>query len=139
MSTQLLNFYTIFLEGKKTICLIILSSYHLASETEAFFSDRHFCMWQNFFSSVFCYRNFFLWYKFDSLVATWTKTCFCDGNLFSELTFSLTEFFCLTETCFCKINLFFILSKVCFCHGILSVTLAWFCDRNLFCQKYNYF
>ena len=111
---------------KKALCLYILGSYQLA-----FFCDRNFCRWQKTFSVT---ETFFLWQQCVSLTKTWTlvsvmETCFLKEN------FTLTEIcvskklVSVTLTFFCEGNLF--LSR--------KVTIIWFCDRNLFCQNYPFF
>ena len=92
-----------------------------ASVTEASFSDRNFCLWQNKFFD----RNFFflLWPKYISLTETRTelvsvmRTCILKEKIFS------IRIFCLTETCVCDMNLFslkeiFFLSQIFFCCSI---------------------
>ena len=108
-------FLTHFPLGKKTLCLYKLSSYQLASVTEAIL------LWQKLFVCdriFFCVRNFFLWQKCVSLKETWTETCFYDGNWFSEGIFSLTDIFSDTSlflgqffSSFCAV-IFFLL-KMC--------------------------
>ena len=70
-------------------------------------------------------RIYFLWQKCVSLTETWTETCFCEGNVFSEGIFFSDRHLCLTKTCFCDIN-FFSVTEFCFCHR------KFFCCSNLF-------
>ena len=106
MSTKFYIFFTNF-----PLCLNILSSYQLASFKEDFFSNNKFCLllnffllWQKHFSLQIFF--FFLWHKRVSLTETWTKTCFCDGNLFSKGNCFSDRNFCLKETSFYDINFF---------------------------------
>ena len=134
----------IFLSVKKALCLDILSSYYLASVTEALFSDRNLCVWQN----KFCDKNFFLSQKL--FLSSMTKTCFSDRsrdrNLFlwwklvPEGNFFFRRFFCLTVTCFLWRDIF--LSKKVFYTQICNLKFDycrcfWYIFYLTFCIHQN--
>ena len=146
---KLFNCSNIFLEGKKTLCLVILSSYQLASVTEAFFCDRNFCLWQNCFSVIivfFCDRTFFsviemcfsgknfdrklfLWWKFVlwRTFFLWQKSL-SDRNLYLwHKKISLTQV-CSHGKKLCCINLF-LWQKL-----VLSKKTVWVFYRLFMCK-----
>ena len=88
---------------KQALCLAILSSYCLAFVTEAFFSDRDLCLWQNKFYD----RNFFsltetfiilIQPNYVSLTEILTETCFCDENMYPEEIFLFDRNLFLCQT-----------------------------------------
>ena len=96
------------------------------SVTETFVLGRQFLS-QNFISN----RIFYSVQKCVSMMENWTKTCLCDGNLFSERNLCSVRNFCLTESYFCDMN-FFSVTEVCFCdRKFFSVTESFFLSQKL--------
>ena len=111
---------------KKALYFDILRSYCFDSVTVAFFlTETFFCGKTN---SVM--DTFFLWQQL--FPCSMTKICFSDGNLDRNL--FLWKKLVPWKNFFMWQNL----RDICFCHKkfFSSVTVTFFCDHNLFCQKY---